>query len=169
MEFGGETPTAGRGRSPRWVLQEHTPARGHDHQGGLSFSTTQETPRAPSPPKAGSGLSLTPLPESQSLPGGSTFSWGPGGGEVQGPASRGAIAEVTGDGGLSGPQGVSSEHYFNPGALLPPRPMAGAVPLYNPAQVPQVRKPQRTGVSPGFGQRRCGFTVLVSHVLCLSF
>ncbi|ELK16235.1 Protein transport protein Sec16B [Pteropus alecto] len=35
-------------------------------------------------------------------------------------------------------EGVSSELYFSPGVLLPPPPMKGAVPLYNPAQVPQL-------------------------------
>uniref|UniRef100_G1P8H3 Protein transport protein sec16 n=1 Tax=Myotis lucifugus TaxID=59463 RepID=G1P8H3_MYOLU len=99
---------------------------------------SEETPRASSPPQAGSGLSLTPLPEPPSLPGPGTFSRGAGGGEVQGPASSGGTAEVTGNGGLSGLQGVSSEAYFNPGALLPPTPLKGAVPLYNPSQVPQL-------------------------------
>lgn len=45
-----------------------------NHQGCLSSSTEQETPRASSPPKAGSGLS----PEPPSLPGPSTFSVGTG-------------------------------------------------------------------------------------------
>lgn len=99
---------------------------------------SEETPSASPPPQAGSGLSLTPLPEPPSLPGTSTFSRATGGGEAQGPASSGGTAEVTGNGGLSGPQGVASEHYFSPGALLPPPPMKGAVPLYNPSQVPQL-------------------------------
>ncbi|XP_054443697.1 protein transport protein Sec16B [Pteronotus mesoamericanus] len=99
---------------------------------------SEETPRAPSPPQAGAGLSLTPLPEPPSLTGVNTFSRATGGGEVQGPTSSGGAAEVTGNGGLSGPQGVSSERYFNPGGLLPPTPMKGAVPLYNPSQVPQL-------------------------------
>lgn len=94
---------------------------------------SEETPRASSP-KAGSGLS----PEPPSLPGPGTFSMGTGGGEVQGPASSGGTAEITGNGGLPGLQGVSSEPYFIPGALLPPTPMKGAVPLYNPSQVPQL-------------------------------
>ncbi|XP_024408918.2 protein transport protein Sec16B isoform X4 [Desmodus rotundus] len=97
---------------------------------------SEETPSASPTPQAGSGLSLTPLPESPSLSGTSTFSRATGGGEVQGPASSGGTAEVTGNGGLSGPQGVSSEHY--PGALFPPAPTKGAVPLYNPSQVPQL-------------------------------
>ena len=37
------------------------------------------------------------------------------------------------------PQGVSSEFYSQPGALPPPPTLQGAVPLYNPSQVPQVR------------------------------
>ncbi|KAM7054103.1 protein transport protein Sec16B isoform 7-T12 [Molossus nigricans] len=105
---------------------------------------SEETPRE-SPPQAGSGLSLTPLPEPQSLPGSSAFSRGTGGGGVQRQVSSGGVAEVTGDGGPSGPQGVSSERYFSPGALLPPTPPAGAVPLYNPSQVPQL--PAATSLS----------------------
>lgn len=37
-------------------------------------------------------------------------------------------------------QAVPSELYFNPGVLLPPTPLRGSVPLYNPSQVPQVRE-----------------------------
>ena len=37
-------------------------------------------------------------------------------------------------------QGVSTELYFNAGVLLPPPPVTGSVPLYNPSQVPQVRR-----------------------------
>ncbi|XP_053519670.1 protein transport protein Sec16B isoform X2 [Artibeus jamaicensis] len=100
---------------------------------------SEETPSASPPPRqAGPGLSRTPLPEPPSLPGTGTFSGATGGGEVQGPAPGGGTAEVTGIGGLSGPQGVSSEHYFSPGALPPPPPTRGAVPLYNPSQVPQL-------------------------------
>jgi hypothetical protein len=36
-------------------------------------------------------------------------------------------------------QGVSSELYSKPSVLLPPSTLKGAVPLYNPSQVPQVR------------------------------
>lgn len=36
------------------------------------------------------------------------------------------------------PQGVSSEFYSQPGALPPPPTLQGAVPLYNPSQVPQL-------------------------------
>ncbi|XP_036891123.1 protein transport protein Sec16B isoform X2 [Sturnira hondurensis] len=110
---------------------------------------SEETPSASPPRQAGSGLSLTSLPEPPSPPGTGTFSGATGGGEVQGPAPGGGTAEVTGNGGLSGPQGVSSEHYFSPGALPPPPPMRGAVPLYNPSQVsqlstaPSVSRPNR--------------------------
>ncbi|XP_001498372.3 protein transport protein Sec16B isoform X1 [Equus caballus] len=99
---------------------------------------SEETPRASSPPQASPGLSLTPLPGPQSLLGTSAFSRGTGEGEVRGSASSGGTAEATGSGGLSGPEGVSSELCFNPG-LLPPSPaLKGAVPLYNPSQVPQL-------------------------------
>lgn len=37
------------------------------------------------------------------------------------------------------PQGVSSEFYSQPDALPPPPTLQGAVPLYNPSQVPQVK------------------------------
>ena len=37
-------------------------------------------------------------------------------------------------------QGVSTELYFNAGVLLPPPSVKGSVPLYNPSQVPQVRR-----------------------------
>ncbi|XP_071076163.1 protein transport protein Sec16B isoform X3 [Desmodus rotundus] len=114
----------------------HSASPSGDEDSSDSPDSEQETPSASPTPQAGSGLSLTPLPESPSLSGTSTFSRATGGGEVQGPASSGGTAEVTGNGGLSGPQGVSSEHY--PGALFPPAPTKGAVPLYNPSQVPQL-------------------------------
>ncbi|XP_019501955.1 PREDICTED: protein transport protein Sec16B isoform X2 [Hipposideros armiger] len=99
---------------------------------------SEETPRQPSPPQAHPGLSLTSLPEPPSLPGTSTFPMGTGGVQVWGSASGGGTAEGTGSGGSSGLEGVSSEVYFSPGALLPPTPLKGAVPLYNPSQVPQL-------------------------------
>lgn len=37
-------------------------------------------------------------------------------------------------------QGVSTELYVNAGVLLPPPSVKGSVPLYNPSQVPQVRR-----------------------------
>uniref|UniRef100_A0A673UVN1 Protein transport protein sec16 n=1 Tax=Suricata suricatta TaxID=37032 RepID=A0A673UVN1_SURSU len=99
---------------------------------------SEETSRAPSPLQAGPRLSLTSLPESQSLPGSSTFSRATGEGEARGPASGGGAAEGTGSGGSSGPEGVSSEFCYNPGVLLPPPTLKGGVPLYNPSQVPQL-------------------------------
>nr|XP_019584195.1 PREDICTED: protein transport protein Sec16B isoform X1 [Rhinolophus sinicus]XP_019584287.1 PREDICTED: protein transport protein Sec16B isoform X1 [Rhinolophus sinicus] len=97
-----------------------------------STDLEQENPRPPSPPRASPGLSRT------SLPGASTFSTGTGGGQVWGSASGGGTAEGTGSGASSGLEGVSSESYFSPSALLPPTPLKGAVPLYNPSQVPQL-------------------------------
>ncbi|XP_039737343.1 protein transport protein Sec16B isoform X3 [Pteropus medius] len=101
-------------------------------------SPDSETHRGSAPRRASPGLSLTPLPQPQPLPATGTFSTGTGRGDVRGPASSWGTAEGTGSGGLSGPEGVSSELYFSPGVLLPPPPMKGAVPLYNPAQVPQL-------------------------------
>nr|XP_031291578.1 protein transport protein Sec16B isoform X1 [Camelus dromedarius] len=98
----------------------------------------QETPRASSPPQPSPGLSLTPPLEPQPLPGTCDFPRDAGGGEVRGSASSGGTAEGTGSGGLSGPEGVSSELHFSPGVLLPPPPLTGSVPLYNPSQVPQL-------------------------------
>uniref|UniRef100_A0ABI7WM71 Protein transport protein sec16 n=1 Tax=Felis catus TaxID=9685 RepID=A0ABI7WM71_FELCA len=98
---------------------------------------SEETSGESSPPQAGPGLSLTSLPEPQSLPGG-PFSGATGEGGVQGPASGEGAAEGTGSGGWSGPEGVSSEFFYNPGVLLPPPPLKGGVPLYNPSQVPQL-------------------------------
>ncbi|XP_027465964.2 protein transport protein Sec16B isoform X3 [Zalophus californianus] len=97
---------------------------------------SEETSRASSLPEAGPGFTLTSLPEPQSLPG--TLSGATGEGQVRGSASCGGAAEGTGSEGLSGPEAVSSELYFNPGVLLPPTPLKGSVPLYNPSQVPQL-------------------------------
>ncbi|XP_032174798.1 protein transport protein Sec16B [Mustela erminea] len=97
---------------------------------------SEETSRASSPPEAGPGFTLTSLPEPRSLP--DTLSGATGEGEVQGSVSSGGTAEGTGTGGLSGPEAVPSELYFNPGVLLPPTPLRGSVPLYNPSQVPQL-------------------------------
>ncbi|KAG8517317.1 Protein transport protein Sec16B, partial [Galemys pyrenaicus] len=105
-----------------------------------SDSADSETSRAPSPAQASLGPSVTPFPESQPLPGTSTFPRGTGGGEVLGSVSSGGAADSIGSGGLSRPEGVSSEMYFNPGPLLPPPTFQGAVPLYNPSQVPQEAK-----------------------------
>ncbi|XP_007935875.1 protein transport protein Sec16B [Orycteropus afer afer] len=99
---------------------------------------SEETPRASSPPQAGPSLSLTLPPGPQTLQGTSNFSQGTGGGGGQGSMSSGGNAEGTRTGGLQGSQGVSSELCSNPGVLLPPPPLKGAVPLYNPSQVPQL-------------------------------
>ncbi|XP_077856775.1 protein transport protein Sec16B isoform X3 [Macaca mulatta] len=98
----------------------------------------RETPRASSPHQAGLGLSLTPSPDSPPLPALSAFSVGTGGGEGQGSTSSGGAAAGAGVGGLSGPESVSFELCSNPGVLLPPPALKGAVPLYNPSQVPQL-------------------------------
>ncbi|XP_030897181.1 protein transport protein Sec16B [Leptonychotes weddellii] len=97
---------------------------------------SEETSRASSPPEAGPGFTLTSLPEPQSLP--DTLSGATGEGQVRGSASGGRAAEGAGSEGLSGPEAVSSELYFSPGVLLPPTPLKGSVPLYNPSQVPQL-------------------------------
>uniref|UniRef100_A0A8D0PZU9 Protein transport protein sec16 n=1 Tax=Sus scrofa TaxID=9823 RepID=A0A8D0PZU9_PIG len=99
---------------------------------------SEETPRASSPTQPVLGLPPTPAPEPQTLPGTSAFSSDEGGGEVRGSASSEGTAEGPGHGGLSGPEGVPSEPYFSSGILLPPPSMNGAVPLYNPSQVPQL-------------------------------
>ncbi|XP_007448604.1 PREDICTED: LOW QUALITY PROTEIN: protein transport protein Sec16B [Lipotes vexillifer] len=99
---------------------------------------SEEAPQASAPPGPSPGLSPTPPPAPQSLPDAGAFSRDTGGSEAQGSASGAGRAEGTGSGGLSGPQGVSSGLYFDPGVLLPPPPLKGAVPLYNPSQVPQL-------------------------------
>ncbi|XP_063651202.1 protein transport protein Sec16B isoform X1 [Pan troglodytes] len=109
-----------------------------DEDSSDSPDSEQETPRASSPHQAGLGLSLTPSPESPPLPDVSAFSRGTGGGEGRGSASSGGAAAGAGVGGLSGPESVSFELCSNPGVLLPPPALKGAVPLYNPSQVPQL-------------------------------
>uniref|UniRef100_A0A8C8Z1H5 Protein transport protein sec16 n=1 Tax=Prolemur simus TaxID=1328070 RepID=A0A8C8Z1H5_PROSS len=99
---------------------------------------SEETPRASSAPQASLGLSLTPSPESPPLPGASAFSRGIGGGEGGDSASGGGTAVGIELRGSSGPEGVSSELFPSPGVLLPPPSLKGAVPLYNPSQVPQM-------------------------------
>ena len=101
-------------------------------------SDSEESPRASSPHHASPGLSPTPPLTSPSLPGASTFSRGTGGSILQGSSNSSGIAEGMGIGGFSGTQGVSSEFYSQPGALPPPPTLQGAVPLYNPSQVPQL-------------------------------
>ncbi|XP_077934137.1 protein transport protein Sec16B isoform X2 [Halichoerus grypus] len=111
----------------------HASASGEDSS---DSPDSEETSRASSPPEAGPGFTLTSLPEPQSLP--DTLSGATGEGQVRGSASCGRAAEGAGSEGLSGPEAVSSELYFNPGVLLPPTPLKGSVPLYNPSQVPQL-------------------------------
>ncbi|XP_030679795.1 protein transport protein Sec16B [Nomascus leucogenys] len=108
-----------------------------DEDSSDSPDSEQETPRASSPHQAGLGLSLTSSPESPPLLAVSAFSRGTGGGEGQGSASSGGAAAGAGVGGLSGPESVSFELCSNPGVLPPPA-LKGAVPLYNPSQVPQL-------------------------------
>ncbi|XP_031242187.1 protein transport protein Sec16B isoform X3 [Mastomys coucha] len=101
-------------------------------------SDSEESSRASPPHHAGLGLSPTPPLPSPSLPGTGTFSRGTGGSSLQGSSNSSGIAEGVGLGGFSGPQGVSSEFYFQPGTLPPPPTLQGAVPLFNPSQVPQL-------------------------------
>lgn len=109
-----------------------------NHQRHPPFSTKQEMPRAASLPQPSPSLSLTPSPDPQSLLGASAFSRDTGGDEVRGSVSGVGTAEGPGSGGLSGPEGVSTELCFNAGVLLPPPSVKGSVPLYNPSQVPQL-------------------------------
>ncbi|CAI9179716.1 unnamed protein product [Rangifer tarandus platyrhynchus] len=99
---------------------------------------SEEMPRAASPPQPSPGLSLTPSPDPQPLLAASAFSRDTGADEARGSASGPGTAEGPGSGGLLGPEGVSTELNFNAGVLLPPPPVTGSVPLYNPSQVPQL-------------------------------
>ncbi|XP_015996723.2 protein transport protein Sec16B isoform X3 [Rousettus aegyptiacus] len=108
------------------------------------FSWFRSKPPNKAAPSGDEDSPDSPDSEPQALPAAGTFSTGTGGGDVQGPTSSWGTAEAAGSGGLSGPEGVSSELYLSPGVLPPPPPMKGAVPLYNPAQVPQV--PVATGL-----------------------
>ncbi|XP_069932725.1 protein transport protein Sec16B isoform X1 [Oryctolagus cuniculus] len=123
---------------------ENAPHSG-DEDSSDSPDSEQENPRAPSPREAGLGLSPPPLLESPPLPGASAFGGGTGRGEAQGAMSSQETAAGTGTGGLSGPESASSELYSNPSVLLPPPSVKGAVPLYNPSQVPQL--PTAAGLS----------------------
>ncbi|XP_033617999.1 protein transport protein Sec16B isoform X1 [Fukomys damarensis] len=65
----------------------------------------------------------------------------PGGDEISESLSSGGTADSTGIGGFSGLESVSSvssELYSKPGVLPPPPSLEGAVPLYNPSQVPRL-------------------------------
>ncbi|XP_016049201.2 protein transport protein Sec16B isoform X1 [Erinaceus europaeus] len=103
-------------------------------------SGSEEIPRAPSHPKAGLDLSLTTSPEFQPLSTVNTSSGSTGGIDIggPGPVSGGVMTEGTRAGGPSGPEAISSELYFNPGALLPPPTFTGGIPLYNPSQISQL-------------------------------
>lgn len=112
--------------------------QGEKRSGFGWFSWFRSKPPDKAAPSGDEDSPDSPDSEPQPLPATGTFSTGTGRGDVRGPASSWGTAEGTGSGGLSGPEGVSSELYFSPGVLLPPPPMKGAVPLYNPAQVPQL-------------------------------
>uniref|UniRef100_A0A1U8BR35 Protein transport protein sec16 n=1 Tax=Mesocricetus auratus TaxID=10036 RepID=A0A1U8BR35_MESAU len=103
------------------------------------ISDSEQESSSPSPPRhIGLGLSPTPSVESPSPLDASTFSRGIGGSNLPGSSNNSGTAEVTRIGSVLGPQGVSSEFYSQPGALPPPPTLQGAVPLYNPSQVPQL-------------------------------
>ncbi|XP_048081025.1 protein transport protein Sec16B isoform X1 [Ursus arctos] len=121
-----------------WFRSKPTNSASASGEDSSDSPDSEETSRASSPPEAGPGFTPTSLPEPQSLPGASTLSGATGEGEVRGSVSGGGAAEGAGSGGLSGPEAVSSELYFNPGVLLPPTPLKGSVPLYNPSQVHQL-------------------------------
>ncbi|XP_008046169.1 protein transport protein Sec16B [Carlito syrichta] len=99
---------------------------------------SEETPRVSSLHQASLDLSSTSSPELPPLLGASAFSGVSGRGEGQGSVSSQGTPLGTGIGGLSGPEGVSFELHSSPGGLLPPPPLKGSVPLYNPSQVPQL-------------------------------
>nr|XP_010334397.1 protein transport protein Sec16B isoform X1 [Saimiri boliviensis boliviensis] len=115
-----------------------------DEDSSDSPDSEQETPRASSLQQAGLGLSLTPPPESPPLAAVSAFSGDTGGGEGRGSVSGGGAATPA-VGGLCGPESASFEPCPDPGVLLPPPAIKGAVPLYNPSQVPQL--PPATSVN----------------------
>ncbi|XP_045153909.1 protein transport protein Sec16B [Echinops telfairi] len=115
---------------------------------------SEETRRASSPPQAGPSLSLMLPTGPQPLLGPSAFSPSTDSGEVQGSVPSGGPTEGTGVGGQQGLQGVSSEPYFNPGALLLPPILNGAVPLYNPSQVPQLSRTMGQSRPNRLAQRR---------------
>ncbi|XP_008570042.1 PREDICTED: protein transport protein Sec16B [Galeopterus variegatus] len=129
-----EASVVGAGIQAGW----HECVNNQRHQCCLPLSTKQETLRASSPSQASPGLSPARPCESPPLPGASTFFRGTGGGEVQGSVSSGGTAEDAGMGGVSDPEGISSELCSSPGVLLSPPPLEGAVPLYNPSQFPQL-------------------------------
>ncbi|XP_021121039.1 protein transport protein Sec16B isoform X2 [Heterocephalus glaber] len=102
------------------------PSNSLSEEDSLSDCTDSEA----SPPcQTSPGLSPTLPLESLSLPGGD---------ELPESLSSGGTAESTGIGGFSGLESVSSELYSKPGVLPPPPALQGAVPLYNPSQIPQL-------------------------------
>ncbi|XP_055480365.1 protein transport protein Sec16B isoform X2 [Psammomys obesus] len=107
-------------------------------EGSSGSSDSEKSPRSSPSGHTGQGLSPTPPHGAPSLPGASTFSRGTGGIGPQGSSNNSGVAEGAGTGGSSEVQGVSSEFYSQPGALPPPPTLQGAVPLYNPSQVPQL-------------------------------
>ncbi|XP_006887777.1 PREDICTED: protein transport protein Sec16B-like [Elephantulus edwardii] len=121
-----------------WFRSKPTSTSPSGEEDSSDNPDSEETPRTSSPPQAGPSLSLTPPPVPWPPQAPSTFSQNSGGGHAQGLMPSGGNAEGMGIGALQGPQGVSSQPYFNPGALLPPPTLKGAVPLYNPSQVPQL-------------------------------
>ncbi|XP_063096272.1 protein transport protein Sec16B isoform X3 [Cavia porcellus] len=115
------------------------PSHSPSEEDSLSDCTDSEVkPVASSPRQTSPSLSPTLSPEAPSLPGTSTFSRGTGGDELPESLSSGGTAEGTGIAGFSGLEGVSSELCSKPGVVPPLTPLRGAVPLYNPSQVPQL-------------------------------
>ncbi|XP_075383932.1 protein transport protein Sec16B [Tenrec ecaudatus] len=137
-----------------WFRSKPRSASTSGDEGSSDSPDFEETPRASSPPQAGPSLSLTLPPGPQPLLGPSAFSPSTGSGEVQGSVPSGGTTEGAGVGGQQGLQGVSSEPYFNPGALLLPPILNGAVPLYNPSQVPQISMPTGLNRPNRLAQRR---------------
>ncbi|XP_048213792.1 protein transport protein Sec16B [Perognathus longimembris pacificus] len=120
-----------------WFRGKPTTSENHSGDEDSSHSSdSEESLKAPSTNPASLGLSSTPPLESLPLPGAHAVSIG--GGEVLGSVSSGGPAKGTGAGDFSALESVSSELYSRPGILLPPPTLKGAVPLYNPAQVPQL-------------------------------
>ncbi|XP_013376466.1 PREDICTED: protein transport protein Sec16B isoform X2 [Chinchilla lanigera] len=112
------------------------PSSSPSEEASSDCSDSQKSPVASSPLQTNQSVSPALPLESLSLPG--TFSRGTGSDELPESLPSGGPAESTGIGGFSGLEGVSSEVYSNPGVLPPSPPLRGAVPLYNPSQVPKL-------------------------------
>ncbi|XP_062961984.1 protein transport protein Sec16B [Cynocephalus volans] len=121
-----------------WFRSKPTDVSPSKDEDSSDSPDSEETLRTSSPSQASLGLSPTRPCESPPLPGASTFFRDTGGGEIQGSVSSGGTAEDAGMGGVSDPEGISSELYASPGVLPSPLPLKGAVPLYNPSQFPQL-------------------------------